>query len=102
MSSHGGFGGRPASPPLTPLVPTHPGQPLLFPPVGGSALGVKAPDDSYSEGAAFGTVLVKRGLRCLGFFLFLLKKEKIHRSVEVLRTPARQTPASYPYALTHA
>lgn len=70
----GGFGREtyvtPPHPPLTPLMPTHPSLPFLFSHEGGTVLGVKALDHSYSEGATFGTVLVKSGVQCLGFFFF--------------------------------
>lgn len=96
----GGFG-RETYVTLTPLMPTHPSLPFLFSHEGGTVLGVKALDNSYSEGATFGTVLVKSGVQCLGFFSFLLKKEKIQRSIEVLQLGQMEQTASYPYALTH-
>lgn len=75
----GGFGRETqVSPsPVSPLMPTHPSPPFLFSHEGGTVLGVKALDDSYSErGDVWHCVGEKWGSVFGFFFSFLLKKRE--------------------------
>ena len=79
-----GLGRETLASPFVPLMSSHPSLPVLLFQKGGIVPGVKALDDSHSKGRGLAPCWWKVGFSVWDF-LFLLKKEKIKRSIELLQ-----------------